>query len=184
MRLAGEQSSTHRPLDAHSPASRKPRAIPQQQRRALVGREAAREADHQHIGPRSGSRRPRHLTPLRPPLMALPGELTACRRARTPCQHVATLTVLGSAAQNASIRRPIERRARAPASERRSTPLGPGDLAIEELRPSLVQEGRHVHPVRDDSRPGFSLRRELRASAARKASAEDTMPCTRLTPLA
>jgi hypothetical protein len=49
MRLAGEQEQ-HRALRAID-QPRQPRAIAQQERRALVGGKAARKAERQHVGP-------------------------------------------------------------------------------------------------------------------------------------
>jgi hypothetical protein len=49
MRLAGEQEQHRALLGADQ--TREPRAIAQQQRGALIGGEAPRETERQHIGP-------------------------------------------------------------------------------------------------------------------------------------
>ncbi len=152
MRLAGKEQQ-HGALGIIQ-QSRKPRAIAQQQRGALVGREAAREADRQHIGA-VRVEETHDLTPLRA-AHALPGELQLEARAHA-VEH-ARFHIL-QCRPEILVGRMFERR-----PERRvRLAIHPvrRQVAIEKIRPSLVQEGGQVHAVRDEA-DRVLLRRELR----------------------
>ncbi len=165
MRLAGEQENdrTLRIVDE----ARQARAIPQQQRRALVGREATRKADRQDVRPQG---------------IEKAGDVAKLCRAHA-LARVFALQALADAGEHARFHR-LRRRPeavlrhgleRAPECDVAETiaPAG-AELRIEEVHPRLVQEGGHVHAVGHEA-DGILLGPDLRPLVGAQAGRDDTV---------